>query len=153
MSDRLPPYRSFLASDSDIREILRDHRSIAMIGLAADPEPATLLAVRSLKLRGYRILPGHPDRGELLGQEVHVDLLSIQEPVGIVAVLEPDRPLLELARQAKQIGATVFWLEPGHSDAEGAYQASKLGLQTVLNRTIIGEYEMHFSDEELGHPE
>jgi len=153
MPDQLPPYRSFLASDSEIREILRDYRSIAMIGLAADSEPAILDEVRALNLRGYRVLPVHPGQGELLGQRVHADLPSIPEPVGIVAVLASFRPLCEVALEAHRIGARVFWLEPGGGDAESAYEASKLGLQVVLNRTIIGEYEMHFPDDELGYPD
>ena len=152
MSDRLPPFRSFLASDAEIREILRDHRCLALVGLSADPEGPHARDAQALRMRGYRILPVHPDGGKLLGAKVHTDLASIEEDVGIVVVLAGSGPVNELVNAARDIGARVFWVEDGNEDARAAYRATRLGMQAVINRTVFAEYEMHFPDDEVGYP-
>ncbi|MFH0945166.1 MAG: CoA-binding protein [Planctomycetota bacterium] len=152
MSERLPPYRSFLASDAEIREILRDHRCLAMVGLSRDPEGAHAREAQALRLRGYRILPVHPDGGELRGTKIHTDLRSIGEEVEIVVLLAGAGPADSLLEEAHEIGASVFWMEAGDEDARTAYRATRLGMQAVINRTVFGEYEMHFPDDEVGYP-
>ncbi len=152
-SDRpLPPFRTFLCSDSEIRELLRDHRSIAMVGLDDDPENPSYQAALELKQRGYRVLPVHPDGKVVFGLPAAPSLAAIREKVEIVAVLPPTDAAMALAEQAASIGAFVFWLESGLADARAAYQAHKNGLAVVLDRSLLREYEMHFPDDELGYP-
>lgn len=151
MTRRLPPYRTFLASDNAIREILRNHRTIAVVGLGPDSPAAAQDAARQLKQRGYRVLPVHPGGGEVLGMEAFPDLRSVKEHIEIVAVISAVLPIPEVVDQALAAGARVLWLEPGGAHPESAYRAAQAGLAVIMNRGILGEYLMHFPDAEVGY--
>ncbi len=151
MSRRLPPYRTFLASDAVIREILRSYRTIAMVGLGPDAPPAARDAARQLKQRGYRVLPVHPGGGEVLGMQATPDLRALGERIEIVAVISAALPVAEVVDQALAAGAKVLWLEPGGSHPESAYRAARAGLAVILNRELLAEYLMHFPDSEIGY--
>ncbi|MFG0317581.1 MAG: CoA-binding protein [Planctomycetota bacterium JB042] len=86
MNRKLPPYRTFLASDSSIRDLLRDHRVLAFCGLSATGDPDALDVARRLKQRGYRVVPVTPDGGEVLGVEAARDVDAIRERIGIVVL-------------------------------------------------------------------
>lgn len=151
MADRLPPFRTFLASDNDIRELLRDSRTVAVIGLG-EREPGIGIA-RFLRQRGYRVLPvAAAGAASVLGVEAAADLDSVPERVDIAVVLQPDADVPELARAAAVKGARSLWLERGVVQPEGAFLAAELGLKVAMNRSIVAEYEMHFPVDEVGEP-
>lgn len=133
MKERLPPYREFLCSDSEGRELLRVSRSIAIVG-ASEARLAEL--VRPLRSFGYRVLVG--------------EQCLEQEPVDLVLAAAPDLDLAALAQRASAAGARGFWLDA--ADPAAAHGAWKLGLKVVMGRDVVAEYRMHFDDAELGRP-
>ena len=143
MDRKPPPYRTFLASDSAIRELLRSHRTIAAFG--AD-EAATSTTLRGLKQRGYRVVPLAADEGGAVAPA----LAALDVPPEIVLVFAAPSDLRPAVDAAADAGAAAVWFEPGVDAAHAAHRASRRGLTAVLGRSILAEYEMHFPDDELG---
>ena len=147
---QVPPYRTFLASDADIRELLRDCRTIAMVGIDEDMDGAAAVA-RGMRAFGYRVVAIHPSLESWLDGPVHRSLEEMLEPVDIVDVHGDPERVPEHAAQAREAGARVLWMEKGVVNARAAYAAHKSGLRVVMNRSLIDEYEMHFPDDETGY--
>lgn len=147
----LPPLRSFLASDRTIREILRETRTIALVGIEPDPSSATFRVARALQSHGYRVLPIHTatNAREILGEPVHGKPDDLEEPVDAVVVMQRGADLDAIAAWAQQRRTKVLWLQPGTADPAAAYAAHRRGLLVVMNRCIAKEYEAQFPEDEL----
>lgn len=156
MSDRLPPYRMFLASDGEIRDLLRELRTIAAFGVGSDDRARQVLL--EMGTYGYRVIAVVPDSDtqaseQYEGLRIATDLASVGERVDIVCVFGDAERVPEAAARAADLGAQVLWLERGVQHPEAAYDAHRRGLKVVMNRGLLGEYEMHFPDDEVGYPE
>ena len=73
---------------SERLRILQDSRSIAMVGLSADPMRPSHFAAIYMQSEGYDIIPVNPRYAgqKLLGQTVYASLEEIPVPVDIVDV-------------------------------------------------------------------
>ncbi|MBL8767528.1 MAG: CoA-binding protein [Planctomycetes bacterium] len=147
----LPPLRSFLASDRAIREILREARTIALVGIEPDPSSATHRVGRALQGHGYRVLPVHTATkvDEILGEPVFASIDAITEPVDSIVVMQRTADIDSVAAWAHRHGTRVLWLQPGVGDPTAAYAAHRRGLIVVMNRCVAKEYEAQFPEDEL----
>src|ERR671913_55570 len=82
--------------------ILTTYRTIAMVGLSADPMRPSHFAAIYMQSHGYRIIPVNPRyAGEtILGQTVYPSLEEIPEPVDIVDVFRRPEEVPGIARSA-----------------------------------------------------
>lgn len=151
MNDRLPPYRMFLASDSEIRDLLRDLRTVAGFGVDQDERAAGVLT--EMRAYGYRVIAVLSDPKGAPGIRVVGSLADVEEKVEIVCVFGDPEQVPAAAARAADHGARVLWLERDVVHAEAAYAAHQRGLKVVMNRGLLDEYEMHFPDDEVGYPE
>ena len=70
-----------------IEDIVRQARTIAVVGLSPNPERPSYEVASYLKSQGYRIVPVNPTVAEVLGEKSYPDLKSIPEPVDVVDIL------------------------------------------------------------------
>ncbi|MCH7930356.1 MAG: CoA-binding protein, partial [Proteobacteria bacterium] len=75
-------------SDSTLRGILRECRTIAMVGTSANWVRPSYYAMKYLQQKGYRVIPVNPARagGEILGERVHASLGDIPERFDMVDI-------------------------------------------------------------------
>ena len=105
---------------SNIKEILRKYKSIAMIGVSNDPTKASTIVMKYMQKYGFKVYPVNPSaKGKkILGEEVFAKLTEIKKPVDIVDVFRPSKEALDIAKDTVKIGAKVLWLQLGiKSDA------------------------------------
>lgn len=116
--------------------ILRDVKSIAMVGASADRTKFSYGVLRVLNEIGYDMFPVNPKEagGEIRGMRVYGSLAAIERPVDMVQVFRTSAELLGIARQAIDIGAKVLWAQIGVRDDEAARLAEDAGLKVVMNR-------------------
>jgi len=121
-------------SDSTLKQLLTDLRTIAVVGISTNPGKDSHMVAAYLKKHGYRIIPVNPGADEVLGEKSYPDLRSIPEPVDIVDVFRRPEFLPEIAEQAVAIHAKVLWMQTGISNEEAARIAKQGGL-TVIEDT------------------
>lgn len=116
--------------------ILRDVKSIAMVGASSDRTKFSYGVLRVLRETGYDMIPVNPKDagGEIRGMRVYGSLAAIDRPVDMVQVFRTSEELLGIARQAIDIGAKVLWAQLGVRDDEAARLAEDAGLKVVMNR-------------------
>jgi uncharacterized protein len=127
-----------------IQRLLRDTRTIAIVGLSTDPQRASWFVASYLKKEGYRIIPVNPKADQILGEKAYPDLASIPGPVDMVDVFRPAAECLEIARQAVAIGAKALWLQLKLVNIEAAELAARAGLAVVLDRCVKMEHGRYF---------
>ena len=132
---------------SDIRvlkQVLKQHRTIAVIGLSADWFRPSYFAAKYMQTHGYRIVPVNPKYPSILDETCYASLADIPFPVDIVDVFRKpaDTPLI--AQQAVDIGAKVLWLQLGVVNADAARIAEQAGLTVIMDRCVKIEHARLF---------
>ena len=123
-----------------LRRILRDARTIAVVGLSAEWHRPSNFAAKYLQEHGYRVIPVNPRYEEVLGERCHPELGSIDEPVDIVDVFRRTEDVLPIARDAITIGARVLWQQIGVCNLEADRLVTAAGLDSVMNRCVKIEH-------------
>ena len=116
--------------------ILKEVKTIAMVGASPDPTKFSYGVLRVLHETGYDMIPVNPNEagGEIRGLRVYESLAAIDRPVDRVQVFRSSDALLEVTREAIAIGAKVLWAQLGVRDDEAARLAEAAGLKVVMNR-------------------
>jgi len=129
-------------SDAYIRDILVNHRAIAMVGASPNPSRPSYFAMKYLLAKGFHVLPVNPGQAgnTLLGQRVYGSLGDIEEPLEIVDIFRSSEAALDVTREAIARGAKVVWMQLGVRNDEAARLAEEAGLKVVMNRCPKIEY-------------
>ena len=143
----LPAVAATAGADERLR-ILTTHKTIAMVGLSADPMRPSHFAAIYMLAEGYDVIPVNPRvaaAGEtILGQPVYASLADIPRPVEIVDVFRKPEDVPPIAEEAIRIGAKVLWLQLGIVNDEAARVAREAGLDVVQNRCVKIEHARFF---------
>ena len=122
-----------------VRRLL-DSRTIAVVGLSANPaRPSHGVGAYLLKA-GYQVIPVNPMESEVLGQRAYPSLLEVPGQVDLVDVFRAPDAVPEIAEQAVQIGAGGLWLQLGVISPRGISIAAAGGLDVVVDLCIKIEH-------------
>lgn len=130
-----------LTEDSDIKDILENAKTIAILGLSPKPERDSNRVARYLKDHGYSIIPVRPGQKEILGQSAYATLDDIKENVDIVNVFRNSEQILPHANEAIRMQPKVFWMQLGIENQEAATLLVKAGIDVVMNKCIKIEHD------------
>ncbi len=116
--------------------ILKEVKTIAMVGASSDPTKFSYGVLRVLHETGYDMIPVNPMEAgtEIRGLKVYGSLAEIDRPVDMVEVFRSSDALLGIAGEAIDIGAKVLWGQIGVRNDEAARLAEAAGLKVVMNR-------------------
>lgn len=127
-----------------LRRILRDCRTIAVVGLSAEWHRPSYFAAKYMQTQGYRIVPVNPRYTEVLGERCYAALEDIPHPVDMVDVFRREADLPPIARSAVAIGARCLWQQLGVRSAEADATARAAGLHSVMDRCVKIEHARLF---------
>ncbi len=128
------------AAGSEIRDLLKAARVIAIVGLSPRPERPSYQVAQYLQSRGYRIIPVRPAMAEILGEPCFPSLAEVSASVDIVDVFRASKYVPEIADQVIRMGAKALWLQEGIVHNEAAAKARAAGLVVVQSRCILKEH-------------
>jgi len=130
--------------DEQIRRILHDTRTIAVVGISPREERDSHRVARYLQRVGYHIIPVNPRLTEVLGEPCYPDLASVPEEVDLVDVFRAPEEAPAISRDATRIGAETLWMQLGIVSDEAAGIAGSAGLQVVMDRCLKLEHQRLF---------
>jgi len=133
-----PDPGSSAPSDAELRSILGDARTIAVVGLSSRPDRYSNEVARFLQDRGYRIVPVNPNEDEVLGERAYPSLLDLPDdvPIDVVDVFRRSEETPGIAEQAVTRGAKVLWLQDGIVNEEARRIAEGAGLTVIMGVCI-----------------
>jgi len=130
--------------DTLIKSILREIKTIAMVGASGNDIRPSYFAMMYLLNKGYKIIPVNPGMvgKEILGQKVYASLKEVADagigPVDMVDIFRESKFAPEIAREAvaekDRLGLKVLWMQLGVISEEAELIAKDAGLTVVMNR-------------------
>jgi len=128
-------------SPDPIRDLLRDAKTIAVVGLSSNPRRPSHEVASYLQRVGYKIVPVNPNESEVLGEKSYARLEDIPFAVDIVDVFRRPENVLPIADSAIAIHAKALWLQQGITSLEGAAKAHAAGLLVVQDACLFVEHK------------
>ena len=129
-------------SNDDLRRLLTDASTIAMVGASSKPDKASYGIMQKLQRVGYRVIPVNPREAEILGERSYPSLLDIPERVDIVDVFRRPEDTPAIADEAVKIGAKALWLQTGIVNEDAANRASAGRLAVVMDACIGASHSL-----------
>ena len=123
-------------SDQELKQLLTDATTIAMVGASSDPDKPSHGIMQKLQRAGYRVIPVNPHETDILGERSYASLGDVPERVDIVDVFRRAEDTPSIADEAVTIGAKALWLQTGIVSEDAADRAKKGGLTVVMNACI-----------------
>jgi predicted CoA-binding protein len=128
-----------------IERLLRNSRTIALVGLSRNPDKDSHVVAVYLQRAGYRIVPVHPAGGEILGEKVYPDLVSIPFPIDLVDLFRPAREAgfwvdQTIERTMRGHDSPALWFQLGIIDFDAGESAAAAGLAVVMDKCTMVEH-------------
>jgi len=123
-------------SDQELRQLLTDATTIAMVGASSNPDKASHGIMQKLQKAGYRVIPVNPRETEILGERSFASLIDVPERIDIVDVFRRPEDTPGIADDAVTIGAKALWLQTGIVNEDAAARAKAGGLLVVMDACI-----------------
>lgn len=137
-------------SDDLLRRILTRTRTIAVVGVSANPVRPSYFVARYLGLRGFRVIPVNPGlAGQMLfGEVVWPDLASVPDDVDMVDIFRQSDavPGIVDAALARWPALQTIWMQIGVEHADAAAVAQARGVTVIQNRCPKIEYQRLFGE-------
>jgi predicted CoA-binding protein len=128
------------ADPDTIAKILRDFRTVAVVGLSDKPERPSLGVASYLQSLGYRIVPVNPRVSSVLGEEAYPELSSIPFKVEVVDIFRRSEDVLPVVEAGIAKGVRAIWMQEGIVNQEAAEKAEEAGILVVMNRCMLKEH-------------
>jgi len=124
-----------LSRDEDIADLLRNARTIALVGASDRPDRASYGVMKFLQDHGYRVFPINP---RITGEHVHGEFVwrelgQIGEPIDIVDIFMKSDSVGPIVDDAIAVGAKAVWMQLGVIDEAAAAKAESAGLKVVMD--------------------
>lgn len=123
-----------------IDKMLKEVRTIAVVGLSSDALRASNSVSRYMQSHGYRIIPINPNETNVLGEKAYGCLEDVPEKIDLVNIFRRPEDAGHHVDEAMRIGAKAVWLQEGVIDERAARRALDGGLAVVMDRCILKEH-------------
>lgn len=127
-----------------VTELLRDAKTIAVVGLSDDPMRPSHGVSAYMQSHGYRIIPVNPQVESCLGEKAYPSLLEVPERIDIVNIFRRPEYVEEVVDQAIQLKVPAIWMQEDVIHEKAAEKARKAGIFVVMDLCILKEHRARF---------
>ena len=127
-----------------ITEILQRAKTIAVVGLSANPLRPRHGVAAYLQAQGCHIIPANPQIQAALGEKAYPSLLDVPERVDIVNIFRRPEFVEEVVDQAIRLGVPTVWMQEEIIHEKAAQKARRAGIFVVMDRCILLEHRTRF---------
>lgn len=121
-------------------ELMRDARTIAVVGVSARPDRPSNEVARYLIDAGYTVYLVNPTEREIFGLQVFDSVRALPEPVDIVDIFRRAEDVGPVVADAIAAGARAVWMQLDIVNEAAAEQARAAGLEVVMDRCTAIEH-------------
>ena len=125
--------------DSDTITIIKEARTIAVVGCSPKSYRDSNSVARYLLEQGYGVVPINPKHDMILGVRSYRDLPTAREaegPIAIVDIFRSSEKVLPHVKEAIEIGARLIWMQMGVAHDEAALLARSAGITVVMDQCL-----------------
>ena len=132
----LDQYQSAVTID----EVLRDCRTIAVVGLSSNPARPSYGVASYMKVQGYRVIPVNPNETNVLGEPAYPSLAAAPGTIDLVNIFRKSEEVLPIVEATIARGAKAIWMQEGITNEQAALRARESGLLVVMDRCWLKEH-------------
>jgi len=103
----------------------------ALVGASTDPAKYGYRIYKTLTAAGYKVYPVNPKGGELDGAKIYPSLADLPEQPEVVDIVVPPQVTEQVVRQAKALGLTRVWMQPGAESPAAIQYCQENGIEVV----------------------
>lgn len=136
-------------SRGELHRLLREARTIAVVGLSPDPARPSHSVAAYLQRAGYRIVPVRPDGvPRILGEPVQPDLRAARAagPIDIVNVFRRSDALPGLVDAILAAAPRLVWMQVGVVHEAAARRLADAGIPVVMDRCLAVDHHAMLED-------
>lgn len=130
-------------SAEEIRALLGEIKTIAVLGLSDNPERPSYRVAKAMQELGYRIVPVRPGQREVLGETAYATLAEVPGVPDLVDVFRASEHVPGIVDECLVKGVKRLWLQEGVVHEPAAGKARAAGVAVVMDRCIWKEYRAH----------
>lgn len=121
--------------DKKIVHILKNTKTIALLGASSKPERDSYKVMAFLIERGYQVFPVNPMLAgqQILGCEVYSCLGDIPVPIDMLDVFRQSKYLYDIVIDAKKVNVKFIWAQQGVSDTKAELLAVKNNIPIIVD--------------------
>ena len=136
---------------SVIEEMLRESRTIAVVGMSDKDSRASFHIGKYLAANGYRVVPVNPMLKSVLGMTCYPDLETAQMAIraeggeiDLVDVFRAPEFVPPIIDDVMRLGIKYVWLQDGVTAHEAVRKAEAAGVKCVQNDCIYRRHAQRF---------
>jgi len=127
-------------SPDQILALLREVKTIAVLGLSDNPARPSYRVAQALQGFGYRIIPVRPAQTEVLGEKAYAKLADLPATPDLVDVFRAPEHVPGIVDECIAKGVGRLWLQEGVVNEAAAEKARAAGMTVVMDRCIYKEH-------------
>ena len=133
---------------TDIASILATCRTVAVVGLSANPARPSYGVAQYMQAHGWRIIPVNPNESDILGEKCYPSLTAAvaQEKFDVVNVFRNSDDIPPIVDEAIALaglaGIKAIWMQQGITHPVAAAKAQAAGMLVVQDRCLKIEHRL-----------
>jgi predicted CoA-binding protein len=129
-----------MSNVDDIGELLKNARTIAVVGLSDSPMRTSYGVSKYMQSQGYKIIPVNPQIGASLGEKAYSSLSEVPGTIDLVNVFRRPEHVPEVVDEMIRLKLPAIWLQEGVIHEGAAEKARKAGIVVVMDKCIYKEH-------------
>jgi uncharacterized protein len=140
MSDAGCEFPKQNATSDEITQILKNTRTIAVVGISPKEERPSHWISKYLKDHGYSLVGVNPGHSEILGLKVYPNLSSVPGDIDLVDLFIRSENVPPVVDEAIARKVKTIWMQEGIVNNAAAEKARAAGITVVMNKCIYKEH-------------
>ena len=135
--------KNLLKSDEEIRDLLKDTKRIAVIGIKTESYQPAFYVPDYMQSAGFEIIPVpvyYPDATEILGEKVYRRLSDIPGEIDLVNIFRRSGDVAKHTDDILEKKPKAVWMQSGIYNDEVAEKLAKEGIKVVQNLCLMVEH-------------
>ena len=128
----------------EIKDILKETKTIAVVGLSPKEKRPSYRVSKAMQDFGYTIIPVRPAVDEVLAEKAYVDLESIpeslQSKIDMVNVFRAPDKITPIIDACIKLKIPLIWLQDGVVNEVEALRAQEAGIKVIMDRCVYRDY-------------
>ncbi|MBC7475190.1 MAG: CoA-binding protein [Candidatus Sericytochromatia bacterium] len=129
-------------SKNEMKKLLKDTKTIAIVGLSSKSERPSYGVAEYLQNYGYKIYPVNPAETEVLGEKSYPDLKSLPVIPDLVNVFRKSETVLPIVDEAIEIGVKFIWFQLGVINDEAIKKSQDNNINVVVDKCLAVEHRL-----------
>jgi hypothetical protein len=135
--------KNILETDAEIRELLADTRTIAVVGIKMESYQPAFYVPQYMQNAGFEIIPVpvyYPEATEILGEKVYRKLTDVPQAIDLVNVFRRSNDVAKHAEDILAKKPKAVWMQSGIRNDEVAETLAKEGIKVVQDLCLMVEH-------------